>query len=431
VAPAAQGQLISIVWQDGSVRRYHHEDGRWPQAATGITDEASARYGAYAYDAQGRVTRSELAGGAEPNKTTANTYSSKGLLTGASWTATTDATGAAKFTAVKTGSTYATGYGYNESSLLTSLVEKIDTTTVAQMNYTVNAAGNATKATNPITGKSTTSATYDAHGRLVREVDPYGTITVSYSPRGFVLEEKDETATTSVKHNAIGLVTEVNTGTGLIYRWTYNSAHTLIGVSLNDVSLVALGSPARGRKSLFDFFISTAHAQTAGLPLPGGVPGLRGPGWIGAGMIAWEVGKRLRESSQQSSQNEEKKPECDPCDDPNAKLQWTSHGNKHFPPPRVSWDRIVASTSGGGRAYYHPTVVPNHAAQAAFELAAWATGKPSKIRKGYRYQCFPGRVIGASDGAETSCVRIECTSPGVVHGHPVPRAEYTSHTGVQ
>jgi YD repeat-containing protein len=32
---------------------------------TGITDEAGMRYGTYAYDAQGRVTRSELAGGAE------------------------------------------------------------------------------------------------------------------------------------------------------------------------------------------------------------------------------------------------------------------------------------------------------------------------------------------------------------------------------
>jgi YD repeat-containing protein len=61
----AQSQLTSIVWQDGSVRRYHHEDGRWPQAVTGITDEAGMRYGTYAYDAQGRVTRSELAGGAE------------------------------------------------------------------------------------------------------------------------------------------------------------------------------------------------------------------------------------------------------------------------------------------------------------------------------------------------------------------------------
>jgi YD repeat-containing protein len=61
----ARDRLTSIVWQDGSVRRYHHEDGRWPQAVTGITDEAGVRYGTYAYDDQGRVKKSELAGGAE------------------------------------------------------------------------------------------------------------------------------------------------------------------------------------------------------------------------------------------------------------------------------------------------------------------------------------------------------------------------------
>jgi uncharacterized protein RhaS with RHS repeats len=57
--------LAIVVWQDGSVRRYHHEDGRWPQAVTGITDEAGVRYGTYAYDAEGWVARSELVGGAE------------------------------------------------------------------------------------------------------------------------------------------------------------------------------------------------------------------------------------------------------------------------------------------------------------------------------------------------------------------------------
>jgi YD repeat-containing protein len=36
---------------------------RWPHAATGLTAEAGVRYGTYAYDAQDRVTRSELAGG--------------------------------------------------------------------------------------------------------------------------------------------------------------------------------------------------------------------------------------------------------------------------------------------------------------------------------------------------------------------------------
>ena len=44
------------------MRRYHHEDGRWPQAVTG---KAGVRYGSYTYDAQGRITRSELSGGTE------------------------------------------------------------------------------------------------------------------------------------------------------------------------------------------------------------------------------------------------------------------------------------------------------------------------------------------------------------------------------
>jgi hypothetical protein len=38
-------QRNRIVWQDGRVRRYHHEDSRCPQAVTGLTDEAGVRYG--------------------------------------------------------------------------------------------------------------------------------------------------------------------------------------------------------------------------------------------------------------------------------------------------------------------------------------------------------------------------------------------------
>jgi YD repeat-containing protein len=278
VGVPAQSQLTSVTWQDGSVRRYHYEDARWPQALTGITDEAAVRYGTYSYDPQGRVSHTEHAGGAdrvdfaydgnpgepsrtivtdysgsngsattrtytftdianvrypasltapcslcgstqqastydangnptkqiahdgsvtflaydakgreteratfpssyqsattrpalgaatkvistkwhatfnlptqvaEPNKTTANTYNAKGLLTGQSWTATTDATGAAKFSAVKTGSTYATGWSYSASNLATTVVERETTfgsTTAVETGrttFTYNAA---------------------------------------------------------------------------------------------------------------------------------------------------------------------------------------------------------------------------------------------------------------------------------------------------
>ena len=39
----AQSQLTSVIWQDGSIKRYHYEDGRWPKPMTGITDEAGVR----------------------------------------------------------------------------------------------------------------------------------------------------------------------------------------------------------------------------------------------------------------------------------------------------------------------------------------------------------------------------------------------------
>ena len=60
-----RGQLSSVSWQDGAVRRYHYEDARWPQALTGITDEAGVRYATYSYNDLGRVERSEHVGGAD------------------------------------------------------------------------------------------------------------------------------------------------------------------------------------------------------------------------------------------------------------------------------------------------------------------------------------------------------------------------------
>jgi YD repeat-containing protein len=321
-----------VIWQDGSARRYHQEDGHWPQAVSGITDEAGVRYGSYAYDAQGRVTRSELSGGAErldfayssdgngqpttsvtdytgpggaattrsytftdignvrypssltapcslcgstqqastydangnptkqiahdssvtfykydaqgreteratfpssyqsattrpalsaatkvistkwhatfnlptqlaePNKTTANTYNAKGMLTGQSWTATTDATGAAKFTAAKTGSTYATGYGYNANNLITSLVSRetpsgsTAATEISRWTATYSASGDVatetkkyTAANPPRANEITKYTSRTPDGLPLRIVTADGkTVTLTYKPRAMV-----------------------------------------------------------------------------------------------------------------------------------------------------------------------------------------------------------------------------------------------------
>lgn len=49
------GQLTSVTFPDGSYRRYHYEDSRFPLALGGIT-ESGARLSRYLYDADGRVT---------------------------------------------------------------------------------------------------------------------------------------------------------------------------------------------------------------------------------------------------------------------------------------------------------------------------------------------------------------------------------------
>ena len=555
----ALGQLTSIVWQDGATRRYTYEDARWRKIITGLIDEAGVRYGTYAYDDQGRVTRSELSGGverldfvygqdasgkptttvtdytgaggaattrsytfadiggvrypssltapcslcgstaqattydadgnktrevghdgkvtffkydtkgreteratfaasyatattrpalnaaekvtstkwhatwnlptqvAEPGKVTATTYSAKGNLTGESWTATTDATGAAKFAAVKTGSTFATGYGYNANSLLTSIVEKIDATTVAQMTYTVNAAGNATKATNPLTVQSTTSATYDAHGRLVGEVDSFGAITRAYTPRGFILQEKDETATTTVTHNAIGLVTEVNSGTGYIWSWTYKPNHRVQTVTLNGATIATYAStdPGKAPKSLIDLFITTAHAQTGGATLPGPPGGgLRAPGRLILVPLIWELGKRLKDSALPAEGTPDKDENCDLCKDPSKTPRWIPRDYKHLPPKGKAWSAVRASTANGGFAKYDPALVPNTVVQQAFELDVWARGKVIKNTNSevYKVVRFGGPRVGAYGGADTQCAIVKC-SASEIHGHPAAEAE--------
>jgi YD repeat-containing protein len=421
----AQSQLTSIVWQDGSTRRYHHEDGRWPQAVTGITDEAGVRYGTYAYDAQGRVTKSELAGGAErlefayasdasgkptttvtdysgaggaatartytftdignvrypvnltapcslcgstqqsstydaagnptkqiahdgsvtflaydargreteravfpasyntaatrpalanatrvvstqwhatwmlptqvaePNTTTVNTYSSKGLLTGQSWTATTDATGAAKFTAVKTGSTYATTWSYSASNLATTIVTKetaAGATTAAETGRwtaTYAANGDLTRVTDVTGGNRIGRATtYDAQGRLLQATTIYGdAMSFVYSPRGFVTSRTEAGKTTTYVQNAIGFTTNATMPGASVATFEYDPTHRLTGVRLNGV-LLAQGAAKQGvprnlalarASQLLERMVMqalpSAHAQAAGGPrliAPGG-----------------------------------------------------------------------------------------------------------------------------------------------------------------
>ena len=61
----AAGNLEYVDNPDGTTKRYHYEDTRFPHALTGITDERGIRYATYGYDDQGRANLSTHAGNAQ------------------------------------------------------------------------------------------------------------------------------------------------------------------------------------------------------------------------------------------------------------------------------------------------------------------------------------------------------------------------------
>jgi YD repeat-containing protein len=68
----ANNNLASVTYPDGTSKTYHYENTAFPHALTGITDENGNRFATYTYDAQGRATSTEHAGGAERASLTYN-----------------------------------------------------------------------------------------------------------------------------------------------------------------------------------------------------------------------------------------------------------------------------------------------------------------------------------------------------------------------
>ncbi|MBX3690500.1 DUF6531 domain-containing protein, partial [Dokdonella sp.] len=56
----ASGRLVSVTSPAAGTREYHYEDVTFPDALTGVTDEAGRRYASYSYDVQGRAYAENL-----------------------------------------------------------------------------------------------------------------------------------------------------------------------------------------------------------------------------------------------------------------------------------------------------------------------------------------------------------------------------------
>jgi len=61
----ANGNLISVTYPNGAIRQYQYANTAFPHALTGLVDENGNLFASWTYDAQGRATSSQHAGGAE------------------------------------------------------------------------------------------------------------------------------------------------------------------------------------------------------------------------------------------------------------------------------------------------------------------------------------------------------------------------------
>ncbi|MCA8257283.1 DUF6531 domain-containing protein [Burkholderia sp. AU31624] len=111
--------------------------------------------------------------------------------------------------------------------------------------------------------------------------------------------------------------------------------------------------------------------------------------------------------------------------DPLGLINWTNHGNKHKATTsnRVSWADIVKSTKSGPAKYLPGTDIE------ALERKIYATGQAVTNGKSWKVKNM-GEVIGASEGEETTFVRVE-ESAGVIHGHPITEREFKKLTCVK
>ena len=146
------------------------------------------------------------------------------MLTGLSTVATTDPTGAAKFSAIRTGPVRATGYGYNANSLNTAIVERTDGVETQRWTMSYNASGDLTKITD-VTSAQSATLTNDAHGRLTRLAASNGAVaTFGANSRGQMVTTNTPSGNVVYDYDARNLIKEIRFGDGRWVRYSYNAA---------------------------------------------------------------------------------------------------------------------------------------------------------------------------------------------------------------
>ncbi len=190
---------------------------------------------------------------AEPKRITTYEYDADGNVTTTSVQATSDATGAAAFTATKVGAARVSTNAYNAQGMLWTVTgPRLDVPDVT--TYLYDTSGNLESVTNAA-GHRTTYSNYDVHGRARRITAANGVITDrEFGLRGWLDAETVSAGgiskRTAYTYDNVGQVKKVELPDGGAMNYTYDNEHRLTGIADNRGNSVTYElDPMGNRKS--------------------------------------------------------------------------------------------------------------------------------------------------------------------------------------
>ena len=190
---------------------------------------------------------------AEPKRLTTYEYDASGNITTTSVQATSDATGAAAFTATKVGTARVSTNAYNAQGMLWTVTgPRIDVPDVT--TYLYDTSGNLESVTNAA-GHRTRYSNYDVHGHARRITAANGVITDrEFGLRGWLDAETVSAGgiskRTAYTYDGVGQVKKVELPDGGAMNYTYDNEHRLTGIADNRGNSVTYElDPMGNRKS--------------------------------------------------------------------------------------------------------------------------------------------------------------------------------------
>ncbi|WP_185738431.1 RHS repeat-associated core domain-containing protein [Variovorax beijingensis] len=279
----AQNRLSQVTYADGKSRSYVYENAGFPQALTGIFDEAGTRWATFAYDTLGRATSTELAGAVDRYQVTYGVSASASVSDPLNyWRSYSYGFNAGKIAVIagskpsEKGEPDAASRIQDANGLVTSETDfkgAVTTTTwdtARRLPIEVTRSVGTPEAQTVTTqwhasfslpvliseAGRTTALNYDAQGNLLNRTVTDTTTSPNtskvwqwtYTPQGLVATQTDPSgAVTSYSHDSAGNVLMATNTLGHVTQYTYDTANRVVSQTAPNGLVTTFAWDARDR----------------------------------------------------------------------------------------------------------------------------------------------------------------------------------------